>query len=239
MANGKGDGAPLECARLSYMNDIEVLVGKERARFMVHTDIICSHAPFFDAALKRWKQDKDPMLLEHTIPEVFNTYLECIYTGKLTLRGGSSDFSNPVDAAFDRIIDVYILGDELGDLQTCNNLIDQLIYECGARDWYPAQRTACKAWLSAPIGSPLRRLFTTFYVQDLAPHALRSFLADCQLPVDFVCSLVTRFSEVTERGNGTKDLFTRSFNSPRCEYHQHDALHPVLKECNEPRRYRE
>ncbi|KAK3674027.1 hypothetical protein LTR78_006230 [Recurvomyces mirabilis] len=59
MANGGGDSTPHERARLSYMNDIEVLVGKERA--------------------------SSEIVLADDSPQVVNQYISSAHSGSLRI----------------------------------------------------------------------------------------------------------------------------------------------------------
>ncbi|KAK5124929.1 hypothetical protein LTR85_001119 [Meristemomyces frigidus] len=76
-----GDGSPpAKRARLTFAENVEVLVGDDLIKFYVHPSIVCQRSPFFEAACERWKKAGEPVDMVHDDPITFNDYLQCVYT---------------------------------------------------------------------------------------------------------------------------------------------------------------
>lgn len=142
----------------SYDEDdiVTVLVGPNMQRFAVHKDVICKGSEFFRAACStRWLEGQEKLVrLPEVRPNVFQVYLDWAYTGILAVE----DAQTPeVDRGRSSggIIDVYLLGDVLGDVKLRNQAMQLL--NTHVSEWkIPSIPSICKIFENTPANSKLR-----------------------------------------------------------------------------------
>lgn len=203
---------------------MEVLVGEERTKFVVHKNVLADRSPFFKAAFERWKADGEPITLKNDDPSTFDMYLRCAYSNTLTIEErepGEGSLWTPWVAT-------YILADVLGDLRTTNNIVDGII-KYGVKYELPfCPDSVHLAFRSLPDSSPLRCLIVDYWILEASPEHLSHHLK--LMPKELLCELVTAYSSLVISGRKriVRDVFERGVadGMPVCHYHQHDESHP-------------
>jgi hypothetical protein len=150
------------CSDINDFNKvITILVGSEEQSFMVHQDLICDKSRFFKAACSdHWREGQDRVVrLPNIDPIAFKAYCGWVYSGELP-----KNTCTPTSSVGDKVdeqrllVDLYILGDKLDDLQMRNQANSQLL------DTMHRQRMLCnpgtlkRVYASTPPGSLLRRM---------------------------------------------------------------------------------
>lgn len=115
--------------RTSFSEYIRVLVGADtdisEKEFTVHKDVIIRRSSFFKVAIaERWGTWNSPKAIElpEDRPDTFGTYLLWIYTHNLD----TGDTRNAMLAGVE-LVYLYVLADKLGDLESADLKIDQII----------------------------------------------------------------------------------------------------------------
>lgn len=202
---------------VSFKNTMTVIVGSSKESFMVYTDVICARSSFFKSACERWKKNGEAIKLLDVEPRLFDSYLQCVYRNEPPEVGYSG--------SLEHFVDVYILADRLGDLQSANIAIDKLIGISDEAGTVPSAILVSRAWEGTPPNSPLRRLLIDYIVHELSLHAFESY-AD-QVAPEILCAIAKEFGRL--KGNGQNDnckvgeVFRKVVSKmPQCHYHQHD-----------------
>ena len=210
-------------------------MGEEAKKFFVHPGFICASSPYFEAEIKRWKQERYPIRLTYDDPSIFELYLRCLYSRESIDR--SPRPAIPGESLGD-ILKLYILADKLGDLTTANFVIDQVddlmlatkafrrFKEDNAGDLEDI-RSLVQAWHATPANSPLRRLLVDYFARPENCGELCNMLDQEEAAGDFAVSIARRLAM---KAANIPEIAHDSYLSPACEYHQHDARHP---QCGE------
>jgi len=146
---------------ISFSKTIEVLVGKAQVKFTIHPDLICARSPFFDAAMKRWYTEGEPVTLKHDEPDLFNYYLQSVYADEAApLAGGTYDTEEEMKRAEEKevkgLLKLYIFADRISDLTCANAAIDRLMkLTMGYRGVRIAVEDLLEVWRLTPPTSPL------------------------------------------------------------------------------------
>ncbi|KAK6397789.1 hypothetical protein LTR65_005037 [Meristemomyces frigidus] len=160
------EGSPAKRPSFRHKTEVIVGTGASRESFTFHIEVLCARSSFFKAACARWKDGK-PIKLVDDDPETFNRYLQCVYQDKLPDIGPQG--------SLDHFVDVYVLADQLGDLQSNNIIIDGLTRISNESGRVPAAGLVSRAWNVTPANSPLRRLLLDFIVHELASQAFEDY----------------------------------------------------------------
>ncbi|KAK4901530.1 hypothetical protein LTR27_001302 [Elasticomyces elasticus] len=142
---------PMKRLKVSFTETIEVHVGQAKTKMYIHPSMISSLSPFFDAALKRWKENGEPIIIDDE-SALFTAYLECLYAQSVTII----EEEEPRDEVA-RQLKLYIFADKMGDLTTANTVIDRIAFVLFS--YYSlVLEDLLETWESTPPTSPLRRL---------------------------------------------------------------------------------
>lgn len=231
--------------RLSFAEHVEILVGAGKKLFVVHTAVIVPRSPFFEAALsKRWSGDGRPIELLDDEPDIFDFYLHTLYKDNVDITGegrisGESDgeYLNELDDETDgsieaektmrRMVKTYILADRLGDLKSCNIIVDHLITISDKLDNVPWPKTVSLAYDTSPQGSPIRRLMVDFYAYDATADVVSE--RSHSLPQIYLADVAIELAGFTRR-EAVQSSEKKTGCRERCQYHQHNASRPACSE---------
>jgi hypothetical protein len=200
--------------------------------FTVHEHVLCSRARLFKAACSL--TFRHPILLLDTEPETFNAYLTLVYQNQLHFYVEET-FSDSKDVrvqeGFRRMIMLWIVADELGDLQSCNSVVSALIAYGDACKKVPEGPLVLKMMDHTTVRSPLRRLFVDWFIQEVQPASYDSLdiHGDGQM-LDFLLAVAKEFANKRASASPTStvgEVFKGSvYRKPTCHYHQHDSMLP-------------
>jgi len=138
-----------------------VLVGPKETRFSIHQEAICDKSKFFKAACsKRWIEGQEKLLrLPEAKPGVFRRYSNWIYSGLISgMRCTQTSSIEDKTSEHVSLINLYLLGDSLDDIQLRNTAIQELSKHLDASNFLSGPSVAAKVWSSTPPGSRLRKL---------------------------------------------------------------------------------
>lgn len=100
--------------RHDFSSTFDILVGQlpgNVQRFTVHTDVLTRRSRFFAAARKHeWiaGEEAKPVDLSDEDPEVFQTYLNCVYIGPETLKGIGGAFEREVRRSAEGLSELFV-----------------------------------------------------------------------------------------------------------------------------------
>ncbi|KAK5124932.1 hypothetical protein LTR85_001122 [Meristemomyces frigidus] len=230
--------------KLDFSETLTVLVGETKQVFTVHKDIISRRSSFFKAAChERWQgaSTAKDVELPTDDPELFGTYLQCVYTDTVVTHQDSGHNSNSDDDDISTLADcvmhlvkVYFLADKLGDLISCNLIIDSLITTCKERGVSPRRSASLleSVYESTPKNSPLRRLMVDYHIHHVPSLGKggMEFVDDVDLvPRAFLVEVLQEYGRLKAECCDTPicaafgDLPSQR---AKCHYHQHDERHP-------------
>lgn len=147
----------------------------DRKTFFVHKSVLCKSSRFFQTATKpEWSpQEHRPIDLTDEIPEIFQLYLQWLYTDKLSVKFRPVKKTNEEGEEWDaeqislsHLIGGYLLGEKLMDGQYQTAIIRTLIGWVMNEDTYPANFLVQWAYQGTTEGSPLRRLLVDFWTWE-------------------------------------------------------------------------
>jgi hypothetical protein len=184
---------------------------------MLHREPFARRSKFLKAASSdRWTSGEPVDLTEHE-PEVFASYMKCVYYGSVTvpeLPGHVAD--NP----FKGLITLYLLADKLNDAITANLVADEIIHMSEELDKIPNSVCVNLAFQSTVIGSPLRKLCRDYYAHEATVGVLED-IEGGSFPSRFVKHVLLECERLAKTSGKVKCV-----NREKCYYHQHDHEHP-------------
>lgn len=132
-------------------------MGPNELRFAVHKDVICKDSDFFRAACStNWLEGQEKLVgLPEVKPNVFQVYLDWAYTGILAVE----DAQTPEEdrgRSCSGIIDVYLLGDVLGDVKLRDQAMQLLNTHVDGHQ-LPSLLSVRKFFRNTPTNSKLRK----------------------------------------------------------------------------------
>ena len=194
------------------------LGGPAEHNYVVHEELLCKNAPFFQvAAKKEWQEGKDRTIpLPEDSADVVSLYLNWIYASRILSRVAQPD---QVGGESRLLVDTFVFGEKIQDGRFKDALIDAIIKSTisadhGGRTWFPGVTNINRAYQGTPPDSPLRRLlvdFWTFYGQedwDRKP-----------LNIDFLTDLTGEL--LARRSVSYLGSHPTSGTMSTCSYHQH------------------
>ncbi|KAK4579958.1 hypothetical protein LTR86_000160 [Recurvomyces mirabilis] len=214
-----------------FTHTIEVLVGEQQTKFTVHPHVLTSRSPFFDAALRRWKEAGEPVVLADEFPEVFNKYMSGVYRG--TLVGLESEEGQ---IATEDLFQIYVLADKLGDVNLANEAIDYLKCQLNLGE-RPDHLVVFRAWSATVENSGLHRLLVDFYSSRSDVEEVCAELQSGATPKDLLRVLAQAFKRNCYESEARREECNTTIwspDTPACAYHQHDDLHPRSNRCGLP-----
>lgn len=191
----------LKVSSLNYFDDVQVLVGPEKKRFMVYKEEICSRSSFFQARCSgRWNKptgEPKPIDLTDEEPSTFNLYLRVLYSGKVEF----DDIEEPLPGEEGipqhsrercRMAKAYILADKLQDLKSCNILIDAFDYADTCSTYPLAVGVISFIVNNTGTTSPLRDLTINYFCRIAEYISIRELCECDSIPKEFICEVFTR-----------------------------------------------
>lgn len=165
-------------------------------------------------------------------PFSFDLYLHCLYKNQVDV--GDLDDKLPdegQDEAFEqtqlehRTVKAYILADKLRDVISANLLIDYLIDYYVKENYVCDENTAALVANNSAAESPLTKLMV-----DMLAHTNNAVIIEdvCSLeatPKDLICQVLIEKHKILNPKLISGRRFLRE--QPKCDYHQHDELHPI------------
>lgn len=231
--------------RYDFSQSFDVLVGPEKKRFSVPRDILIERSGFFEAARSpRWKQDpSDPTDLSDHDPQEFSSYLEIVYTGKLSYsddklaqwygEGCHQDQYEQVSTARCRreqwLAILYVLADKLQDPLSANIAMDNFLDAHNKARMVLDPSLIRYVYGHTPPESPLRHVVRDTMVYETGMNHLE-LLKEDELPNMFLLDVMKAY-EVTKMANGKQrvmDAYSPGYirRRTRCHYHQHSDRLP-------------
>ncbi|KAK3711480.1 hypothetical protein LTR37_009659 [Vermiconidia calcicola] len=200
--------------RFQFEESIEVLVGSDEVKFTVPEDLICDRSRFFKSACSEaWNANKQPIKLTDADPQTFSDYLQCVYQ--------STYSEHDKDTALPSLFQLYILADQLGDLVSANQIMDEMITCSDRISQIPGDECIDMAMESIPSNSPLRRLTRDYYVFEADAEKLEGCSEEFVL---FVAQSFFHLKKNVDKDRTVGEVFSRCVSDAgRCDYHQHDA----------------
>lgn len=108
--------------------DVPFGTGASQMRIPVNREVATKRSAFFRAATStRWTTDPSkPVDLQEHEPEVFRSYIRCIYFAWFDLPSATAS-RETVDRCYEALTKLYILTDKLGDVSTGNFVLSKII----------------------------------------------------------------------------------------------------------------
>jgi hypothetical protein len=214
-------------SRFNFNEIFEVLTGEKPNQkcFTVHRQPFTERSKFLEAATSsRWTSGtKKPVDVTEHAPEVFASYMQCIYHGSVSVPE-LPEYSD--DNCLGGLIALYLLADQLNDVITANLVIDETMRASEEFRRLPHNSDLTLVYESTIAGNPLRKLCRDYYVYEARASLLEDFEEDV-LPFQFVKDVLLEFENLASDnvpyfGRGK----TKCVKRERCYYHRHDDEHP-------------
>ena len=145
----------------------DVYKRQEQKRFILHHDAVCSKSKFFRAACsERWLEGQERIVrLPEAKPVAFQEYCRWIYYGQVA-DGTCTMTSSNIEKLGEtqRLIDLYLLGDQLDDTQLRNQANIKLFKSLQNANTMPSIAQMELVWDSTTRGSSLRKLLVDVVV---------------------------------------------------------------------------
>ena len=166
----------------------------------------------------RWKDGtKQSILLPEVAIEDFDACLGWLYRGELITKQPVKRFGRKDS----QLVRIWIMADELGDLQLRNAVIDKFI-ERFKTDWhYPDYPEIELIWEKTAPGSTLRKLVLHSYMSLPCPNYMKEHHA--KFHPDFMAELTATLLEKTCDG-GRK--LRHPWEIGACAFHEHNERSP-------------
>ncbi|KAF2635856.1 hypothetical protein P280DRAFT_522630 [Massarina eburnea CBS 473.64] len=224
MPEGKDDAlakAPPPC--LAALGEaVNIIVGAEKKRFLIHKDIICHHSEYFRVAFNgEWKEadDKD-VVLEDVDAGMFGIFVSWLYTSKLPYGSDwlaayrNCNKTSPVSNFGILILNACVLGERL--------LAQKFSQE--AHNYYIDLRSpsgydeVIYAYKNLPEDSSILQMMVDTQCTYWDRHDSKEDQSlHSQLPHKFLFDVMVRFSEVRDWIPARYKKYRRE----TCEYHIH------------------
>ncbi|KAF2817745.1 uncharacterized protein BDZ99DRAFT_470711 [Mytilinidion resinicola] len=199
--------------------------------FTVHDNLIRTHSPFIDAAMRNdWKEAQERLIkMPETDPVCFHIYVQWLYSSRIhsavttAAKPGSTiwAYSKALNREFDTLVGCWIMGDVLRDTDFQDATMDILMKLCrtihglgieilGPLAHYVYAHTTGKT-------SPLKALLVAHTTVSLTPRKMELFFKE-DYPKDFVTEVLSAVYRRWNNGNTGQLLNLEA----KCEtYHQH------------------
>lgn len=214
-------------SRFNFDETFEVLTGEEPNQkcFTVHRQPFTERSKFLEAATSsRWASgtNKPVDLTEHE-PEVFTSYMQCVYHGSVTVPELHRYAGL---GCLEDLITLYLLADKLNDFITTNLVADEIIRMSEEVQRVPNSTCVTLAFESTVVASPLRRLCRDYYAHEATVGVLER-MKEGVYPFHFVKHVLLEVDRLV-RKKAPNDGCARvnCVNREKCYYHQHDDEHP-------------
>lgn len=166
------------------------------------TTFSCRRSGFFKVARSaRWATDPSkPVSLEDDGPDVFSTYLHCVYFDEVVIPTTSVPLSlmfrrleearqGEADQKFEALVSTYVLADKLRDPITANMVSDKILEVSHDTSKVPSAKAVTITYQSTTDRDPLRIL-----LRDMCMYHSRTLPTggDVSWPVEFLQDVVNK-----------------------------------------------
>jgi len=168
-----------------------VCVGKEAKQFVVIQSIATRSSKFFQAAISRdWKEAREKrVMLPETEIEVFEGYLQWLYTSHITITDWKQDYF--------QMANLYVLGDFLDDVTFRNAILKTAMSTFLEKFQLPNAQVVRVAWERTPTNSLLRQSFSEMWSLAGFKYSINYLLKSgpeiTRFPTEFVREHLERF----------------------------------------------
>lgn len=184
--------------------------------YAVHEELLRASSACFAAALGNnfVEGDEGKLRLPDTATEIFESFVDWLYTGKSPVRLGDSGAPN-------YYLRVYIFADKYAIPQLRRAIISDLTERLKP----PPYRKVTHAYENLPADSGLIRLVVDVYLKKFyeSTDDAEEILARNKLPKEFLIEMFVGFAKLVESGRdsdgGPRALYGNIKNP--CEYHEH------------------
>ena len=215
---------------------IEIHVGPAKTRFFVLQDALLDHSTFFVTACSTtWNENRRPIVLAEDDPDIFTLYLSCVSSNKtncgvaITKYDGEPESFSVGEKIFARVIRTWALADSLGDVVSCNLLVDHLIDYSERTKSTPSAANVNFAVDYISSDSLMHCLLVDYYIFRTGTKSVIENCKDDSFPDSFLRQVLLRKTvhDSKRSGYGMRNFDQTSYPANhRCEYHQHDEDHP-------------
>lgn len=216
---------------------VKILVGQDETPFSIHKDLLCHYSSYFRAALNGGFEEaaKNEIKLLDEDPQIFNVFLEWLYTGNLyeprtTIDPNGKADEERTDVALTciLILKLWVFGDKRGAPKLQNDAVDAL-YRYVKQAWIFPSHDINYVYDNTVAGARLRAFVVDLYarVGNMEPYA-RSHAGKSPGSMDqqFLMDVCRRYQQerdapVTHGLERTKKVFWEGLDI--CAYHVHES----------------
>lgn len=208
---------------MSFDDTVTIVVGREKRRFVAPKNVLCRSSPFFRAALSgNWSETKQGGCL--TMPDddsdTCTAYLQWSVSGEVVVHEDEADSSNLV-THFEKLLDLYVFADKVGDGKLQNAVIDRLHQISEQLENLPGERMIKSCMSRLPEDCMLLE-----WLVDQYAYEFESTLFDA----DGVAECPRFFARVLSVMAAHRDLPAGPTDrETRCYYHVHNKDNPKCK----------
>ena len=182
-----------------FSNTVTVLVGSEEQSFTIHQDLICAKSKFFKAACStRWRSGNERAVrLPDADPSIFKAYSNWIYSGGLpkdTCTSERSDDDKAAETAL--LVELYILGDKLDDIEMRNAIKRQLLNTMRRQSTLTDSKPIRRIYESTLPGSLMRKMMVDVTLKRQVPSNFAEIIS--MYPLEFVQDVAVAGLEATQ-----------------------------------------
>lgn len=224
--------------RLSYAEDVEVLVGPGGQQFSIPKSLLVERSYFFKTALsERWLQEGSKAIkLPEADPQIFDMYLNCIYksavnVGDVTEAINDAEFAglnNPNCRSCARLFNLWMLADKLGDVMATNMIMDAIIDLAEMTKRLPGALNLAMAYSRTTDSSLLRKYLIDAYVFETWAEEFEEEAMEASFPPTLLRDITIKDAHLKKIHRDERYDDVCNANSTikhRCLYRQHDELH--------------
>ena len=209
--------------------EISVGEGGDARSFWIYKDLICFRSPFFENALSHnWKESEDNVIrLPEDEPEIFDLYVQVLFTGKIpvgevmSIDESEKDEANSEDEAvkqasleYIRLGKLYVFAEKLQDVTTKNLTVTAFVEALSLRRLgmrhFPNSDVITLIYNGTPKPCPIRELLVDIYAIYAVPSWWGKDVAE-DYPKDFLFDTMRRLTEDRE-GSVDSSKITKATN---------------------------
>ncbi|KAI9738795.1 MAG: hypothetical protein M1834_008302 [Cirrosporium novae-zelandiae] len=214
--------------RFMFKTIVKVEIGPESIPFWVHKEIICSQSPFFHVAFNgSFKEAIDQAIkLPEDSPEVFEYFMQWLYTGSLAHEAVDSD-----KPAFHILIRLYILADKLSIPQLKIDLVSKFIDTAEQKNCVPNADDTHIVYEELRESSPMRLLVLDLFMYKKTEKLIET--DEDSWHERFLRDLIVKLKkEKTKDQDTDKVKVLPPWKLDRCRYHEHYDGQTCKQEVN-------
>jgi hypothetical protein len=207
-------------------------------KFSIHKALVVERSKFFANALNgSWKESDDGIvLLPEDDPEIFELYLQVLYTGTVPIKEHVSAYSDneektkkdpeilekeveqAVSREMEKVCKLYVLNEKLQDIESQNLLVSTMVALTSEKRasnlyHYPGQDIVTSIYKGTMPGNPMRKLLVDLYVFHGVEQWLKGHDSD-RFHNDFLYDLSIRMMQAM------KDKSIKDPSGDATNYHE-------------------